>query len=152
MWYYIIAVALSAVCAILLICCFSTAHKEAARRERERKRREAKLDREMKDWRRQQREAFHFDAQKFLDSFLTRNGEDAPACPFCGGNQYDVLDKMAIVRNQVGLLDARGYAMPCAAILCRNCGRIEFFMLGGRYADINKGTWLCDEREAELEG
>ena len=47
MWYYIIAVALSAVCAILLICCFSTAHKEAARRERERKRREAKLDREI---------------------------------------------------------------------------------------------------------
>lgn len=121
--------------------------KTEAKWKQMRKQREAEYDREMEDWRRQQREAFHFDAEKFLDSFLERNGEEAPTCPICGKTEYDVLRDMAMIRQQTGLEDVISSAIPCASILCRNCGRLELIALGGRYADINKKTWLCDEKK-----
>lgn len=149
MWAYIAAILCIAVIACLFVLYFSSLHRDSIKRERDRKEREAEIDREMEDWRREQREAFHFDAQKFLDSFLARNGTDAPACPICGGNEYDVFRDMAMIRHQSGMKDTMASVIPCATLMCRNCGRLEFLALGGRYADIDKKTWACDEKEKE---
>ena len=72
-----------------------------------------------------------YDPQKFIEILSDRiNYDEIPECPYCGSQQYTVIDKFAtILLDDNPMTVTMGSAVPSGMIICNNCGHIEFFAL-----------------------
>lgn len=53
-----------------------------------------------------------------------------PNCRFCGANSYYSIDsRITLFTEDVGL-GGRRKVIPAGALICKQCGHIEFFALG----------------------
>ncbi len=59
------------------------------------------------------------------------DGHSLPCCRYCGGSDYTTPAEMAtiFVANNFNGLQI-GPTVPCAMVICKKCGHVDFFAIG----------------------
>ena len=63
-----------------------------------------------------------------------------PNCELCSHNDWSVIDQAisAPISDLTGNLRISQPQVPCAGLICNNCGNLRLFALGALGIDINK--------------
>ena len=74
----------------------------------------------------------NYNANQFLEKFNERRtGRNLPDCPYCGGQNFTVIDSLASIiigKDLTGI--SLGPSIPSGVVVCTKCGHLEFFALG----------------------
>lgn len=74
----------------------------------------------------------NYNPNEFIEKFNKKtSGRNLPTCPYCGGQNFTVMDSVASILIGKDLSSISiGPSIPSGVIACTNCGHLEFFALG----------------------
>ena len=73
-----------------------------------------------------------YDSKEFIQKLRERTGGmRLPCCPYCKETDYTTPPEMAtiLITNSFSGLQL-GPTIPCAMVICKKCGHIDYFAIG----------------------
>ena len=73
-----------------------------------------------------------YDSKEFTQKLRDRTGDIAlPCCPFCKETNYSTPAEMATILISDSFSGLQiGPTIPCAMVICKKCGHVDFFAIG----------------------